>query len=144
MSFDFQNVFSMLSLLGIGGIAGGYITFKLQKNKELEFKVREQKEKRYKSCLLYMDAYFKPENIKYLSSRQPDIDSAKDVLEYLRMEYHEMIIYASADVISSLKKFIDNPSKELFLKAILMMRKDLWDKTDLETPGLLLNEVESD
>ena len=91
-----------------------------------------------------MDAYFKPENIKYLSSRQSDIDSAKDVLEYLRMEYHEMIIYASADVISSVKKFIDNPSRELFLKAILMMRKDLWHKTDLNTAGLLLNEIGSE
>jgi hypothetical protein len=140
MAFDVQNTLSILSLLGIGGITGSYITFKLQRNKELEFKVREQKEKRYKSCLLYMDAYFKPKNIKYLSSRQPDIDLAEDVLEYLQMEYHEMIIYASAEVINSVKAFIDNPTKDLFLKAILAMRKDLWNKADLEPANLLLNE----
>ena len=87
-----------------------------------------------------MDAYFKPENIKYLSSRQPDIDSAKDILEYLQMEYHEMIIYASSEVINSVKEFIDKPTQESFLKAILTMRKDLWGKADLEANDLLLDE----
>jgi hypothetical protein len=137
---DFQSVIAVLSLIGLGGIVGSFITFRLNKSKELEFKVREQKEKRYKSCLLYMDAFFKPENIKYLSSRQPDIDSEKDVLEYLRMEYHEMVVYASAEVIGSVKEFIDNPTRERFLNAILMMRKDLWNKNDLEISELLLNE----
>ena len=28
-----------------------------------------------------MDAFFEPKNIKYLSSRQPDIDNAQDVIE---------------------------------------------------------------
>lgn len=60
--------FSALTLLGLGGIVGGYITYLLDKKKEREFKVLEQKEKRYKSCLLFMDASFKPENIKYLYS----------------------------------------------------------------------------
>jgi hypothetical protein len=140
MAFDFQNLISGFSLLGIGGIIGGYVTFKLNRNKELEFKVREQKELRYKSCLLYMDAYLKPKNIKYLSSRQPDIDSAKDILEYLQMEYHEMIIYASPEVINAVKEFINKPDQELFLKAVLMMRKDLWKKTDLEPVELFLAE----
>ncbi len=47
-----------------------------------------------------MDAYFEPKNIKYLSSRQPDIDSAQDVIEYLKMECHEMMLYASKGVVS--------------------------------------------
>lgn len=38
-----------------------------------------------------MDVYFEPKNIKYLSSRQPDIHSSEDVIEYLKAEYHEMI-----------------------------------------------------
>jgi hypothetical protein len=45
---------SVLTLLGLGGILGGYITFRLNKSKELEFRRREQKEKRYKSALLFM------------------------------------------------------------------------------------------
>ena len=65
MNDYFQIIFSALTLLGVGGIVGGYITFLLDKKKELEFKQLEQKEKRYKSCLLYMDVYFEPKNIKY-------------------------------------------------------------------------------
>lgn len=128
MNDPIQIIFSALTLLGLGGIVGGYITYLLDKKKEREFKVLEQKEKRYKSCLLYMDAFFKPENIKYLSSRQPDIDGAKDVMEYLHMEYHEMMLYASKDVILSVKVFIENPTHENFLKTILTMRKDLSSK----------------
>ena len=128
-----QTIFSALTLLGVGGIVGGYITFLLDKKKELEFKRLEQKEKRYKSCLLYMDVFFEPKNIKYLSSRQPDIDNAQDVIEYLKAEYHEMLVYASKDVILSVKAFIENPNRENFLKTVLSMRQDLWvKKNDLK------------
>lgn len=120
-----QIIFSALTLLGIGGIVGGYTTYLLDKKKEREFKVLEQKEKRYKSCLLYMDAFFEPKNIKYLSSRQPDIDNAQDVIEYLKMEYHKMMLYASKEVILSVKAFIESPTHERFLRTILTMRQDL-------------------
>jgi len=120
-----QTISTTLTLLGVGGIVGGYITYLLDKKKEREFKVLEQKEKRYKSCLLYMDAFFEPKNIKYLSSRQPDIDNAQDVIEYLKMEYHEMMLYASKEVILSVKTFIENPTHENLLRTILIMRQDL-------------------
>ncbi len=135
-----QIIFSALTLLGIGGIVGGYITYLLDKKKEREFKVLEQKERRYKSCLLYMDAFFEPKNIKYLSSRQPDIDNAQDVIEYLKMEYHEMMLYASKEVILSVKAFIENPTHEKFLRTILTMRQDLSEmKNDLD-----LNDIKTE
>ena len=121
-------IFSALTLLGVGGILGGYVTFLLDKNKELEFRKQEAKEKRYESCLLYMNVYFEPKNIKYLSSRQPDINTASDVIGYLKAEYHEMLLYASKEVIFSLKEFIKNPNRDNFLNAVLSMRKDLWIK----------------
>jgi len=126
--FNVQIVFSALTLLGVGGIVGGYITFLLDKKKELEFRRLEQKEKRYRSCLLYMDVFFEPKNIKYLSSRQSDIDNAQEVIECLKAEYHEMLVYASKDVILSVKAFIENPNRENFLKTVLNMRQDLWVK----------------
>jgi hypothetical protein len=130
MNNSFQIIISILTLLGVGGIIGGYIAHLLEKKKEREFKVLEQKEKRYKSCLLFMDAFFEPENIKYLSSRHPDIDDKKDIIEYLKMEYHEMMLYASKEVICALKKFIENPKHENFLETILIMRKDLSKMND--------------
>lgn len=125
MADSIQTVFSALTLLGFGGILVVSITYLLDKKKQREFKVLEQKERRYKSCLLYMDAYFEPKNIKYLSSRQPDINGPDDVIEYLKMEFHEMLLYASKDVIFSVKAFIENPVRENFLKTILVMRQDL-------------------
>lgn len=121
-----QIILSILGIIGVGGI----ITALLNKAKEIEFQKLEQKQKRYKSMLLYMDAFFQPKNIKYLSSRQPDIDTAEDILEYLQAEYHEMLLYASNEVIYAAKKFIESPSRDEFLRVILAMRKDLWTKKD--------------
>ena len=45
MNNPVQIIFSALTLLGVGGIVGGYITFLLDKKKEREFKVLEQKKK---------------------------------------------------------------------------------------------------
>lgn len=143
MTDPIQTILSALTLLGVGGILGGYISYLLDKKKEREFKVLEQKEKRYKSCLLYMDAYFEPKNIKYLSSRQPDIDSAEDVIEYLKMEFYEMMLYASKDVIMSVKSFIENPVRENFLKTILSMRQDLSSKNNDLDLDIMTLEVKS-
>ena len=121
-----QIILSFLGIIGIGGI----ITALFNKSKEIEFQKLEQKQKRYKSMLLYMDAFFKPKNIKYLSSRQPDIDTAEDIMQYLRAEYHEMLLYASKEVILAAKNFIESPDRDNFLKVILAMRKDLWIKSN--------------
>ncbi|HZV12005.1 MAG TPA: hypothetical protein VFA55_02230 [Candidatus Kapabacteria bacterium] len=124
-----------LSVIGVGGV----ITYFLNKRKELQFQVIEQKQRRYKSCLTIMEAYLVPESIKYLSSRQPDIDDAKDVLAYLELEYYEMMFYASRAVVLAVKEFIDKPSREKFLNAILNMRQDLWvKKKDLNLDELQL------
>lgn len=86
-----------------------------------------------------MDAYFEPKNIKYLDSRAPDIENANDVIEYLKMEYHEMMLYVSKDVILSIKYFIENPDTDNFLKAILTMRQDLSaKKNDLDLNKIYL------
>jgi hypothetical protein len=95
MSNVSQTIISAMALLGVGGLVGGYITYLLDKKKTREFQVLEQKRNRYKSCLLYMNAFFVPQNIKYLSSRHGDINEASDVIEYLKMEFFEMTLYAS-------------------------------------------------
>jgi len=132
-----QIILSFLGIIGVGGI----VTALLNKSKEIEFQKLEQKQRRYKSMLLYMDVYFEPKNIKYLLNRQPDIDNAGDVMEYLRAEYHEMLLYASKGVVLAAKKFIENPNRDKFLTVILAMRKDLWiKKSDLEIKNISLQK----
>jgi hypothetical protein len=135
-----QILISALTLLGVGGLVGGYITYLLDRKKTREFQVLEQKRNRYKSCLLYMDAFFEPRNIKYLSSRHADINQASDVIEYLKMEFFEMTLYASKEVITAVKTFIEKPVRENFLKTILVMRQDLSaKKIDLRLQDIELN-----
>jgi len=87
-----------------------------------------------------MDAFFEPRNIKYLASRHADINEANDVIEYLKMEFFEMTLYASKEVILAVRTFIETPVRENFLKAILAMRQDLSAKRidltlhDIELP----------
>ena len=54
-----------------------------------------------------------------------------------------MILYASKDVIFSVKTFIENPTRDNFLKTILTMRQDLSAKgNDLDLDKIIL-EVKS-
>src|SRR5580698_1431494 len=126
-------VIPILGLLGLSGI----ISYWLNKKKEFEFKIVDQKERRYRSSLLFMDAYFTPEHLKYLSSRHSDIETPDDVLGYLRAEYHEMLLYASPGVILSVKELIETPSRDNFFKVVLTMRKDLW----IKKRDLTINEI---
>lgn len=48
------------------------------------------------------------------------------MIEYLRAEYHEMILYASKPVILSVKTYIEHASRDNFLASVLAMRQDLW------------------
>lgn len=48
---DVQIIFSGLGLLGIGGIIGAYIKNLLDKRKELDFKLNEINEDKFRSIL---------------------------------------------------------------------------------------------
>src|ERR1017187_6377508 len=102
----------------------------MTKRKEIEFKITDQKHIRYKSTLLYMDAYFDLDVLKYLSGGYNDFFDKKEIREYLKSEYHAMLLYASPDVLSAVKNFIELPSIDNYYGVSLAMRKDLWIKKD--------------
>ena len=82
-------------------------------------------------------------SVVHVSNSLGTINPVKDIIEYLKMEYHEMILYASKDVIFSVKAFIKNPVRDNFLKTILTMRQDLSAKrNDLDLNDIIL-EVKS-
>lgn len=137
---DIEIIITAVTALGVGGIFTVIVSHYLDRGREIDFKRHEQKEKRYRSVLLYMDVYFEPRNIKFLSSRQPDISSQNDVIEYLKAEYHEMLLYSPKNVLLAIKKFLNNPNRENFLLTILEMRQDLWIKDkDLSVDEISVN-----
>lgn len=138
-----MDVTIVLALLTIsGGIVAGYITFRLNKSKELEFRRREQKERRYKSAILFMAAYLE-NDFEYLVSR-PEITSKEQATPHLKAEYHQMIFYASREVVTAVHDFIYKPSQESFAAALIAMRRDLWiRKMDLSVDEIKLGEIKN-
>ena len=61
--------------------------------------------------------------------------SQADLLDELKMEWHNMILFASDDALKQVHSFIQSPSVAQFKRAALAMRADLWGgevSTDLE------------
>ncbi len=54
-----------------------------------------------------------------------------------------MLLYASRDVVLSVKGFIGKPTREAFLKTILSMRQDLWTRKDDLSVDEIGVEIES-
>lgn len=116
----------------IGGIFGSIITYLVKfffdKNKERFLSELQQKEKRYKCTMIFMECYIHPKNIKFLQSKSPENQTVKDIKETLKVEYAETLLFAPDNVIKSLKSFIESPSEKKYYETIKLMRKDLWGK----------------
>jgi hypothetical protein len=139
---DIQIIITAIAAFGVGGLLTAIVSNYLDKGREIDFKKHEQKERRYCSVLLFMDAHFEPQNIKFFSGRSnlPPISSQSDVLEHLKAEYHEMLLYSPKSVLLAVKKFIEEPNRDNFLSAILKMRQDLWIKEkDLNIDEIRMN-----
>jgi hypothetical protein len=131
-----QILITIVTSATISGIA----TVLLTKRKEIEFKIAEQKQVRYKSTLVYMSSYFNLNNLKYISGYSDFADS-EEILEYLKGEYHAMLLYASSDVLDSLKAFLNSPTRNMFYAVCIAMRNDLWiKKRDLEISNVTLED----
>lgn len=119
------------------------MVFFLNKGKELEFTQFEQREKRYKSAILFMECYLFPEKIHWMQYHGiSQVRNANDIRDYLVAEFQQMAFFASKSVLASVKKFIEKPTEENFLKSLMEMRKDLWiGKYDLKVADLRLSNM---
>lgn len=88
-----------------------------------------------------MAAYLE-EDLEYLVFR-PEITNIEQIPSHLRAEYHQMTLYASKAVVTSVHSFIQNPSQESFATTLLAMRNDLWIRqSDLSMDEVRLGERE--
>jgi len=133
----FENVISVLVLLGLGGVLGTYFRILCERRNTALLQKQEFKETRYKCIILLMHSALDFEKNKPMLHQQGrNFASLDDLLDELKTEWHNMILFASDEVLKSAHDFILNPSQTAFHKTALSMRKDLWGgklSSELET-----------
>lgn len=69
-----------------------------------------------------------------------DFASVGELSDEIEAERNNMILFATDEVINSLKRFLQNPTNQTFNETALQMRKDLYNlKTKLNTADLIIN-----
>jgi hypothetical protein len=123
-----EIILSVLGIVGTGGIITACVTYVLDKRKQIEFRLQEYKESRYKAIILQMLAVIKPNDLGKLSQYRPDLTSTDEVRNEVETEWYNCLLFASDNVIKSLKEFIKEPNDLTYAKTVFAMRGDCWNK----------------
>lgn len=124
----FESVISVLALLGIGGLLGNYFRILWERRNTALLQKQEFKEVRYKCIIILMFScldFDKNKNMLQKHGREY-INNMQDLKDELIMEWNNMILFASEDVLFTMQQFIESPSHEKFREVAINMRKDLW------------------
>jgi hypothetical protein len=122
------NIALILSSLGIGGLLGGFIQSFLNKQQYKFSKIFEFKEARYKAIAILLWVAMNPNDyeLKQLARHRPDIENTEGLNYELKMEYHNAMLFASDEVLSSLDMFLNHKNTENWKLVARAMRKDLY------------------
>jgi len=124
----YEELLAILGVLGVGSLIATCLTYIFDKRKRIKFNEQEYKEMRYKAMVLHMKVMLKPDDLKYMQQQRPDLKNMEDVKNEVETELYNCLLFASDDVIKSLKEFILKPNKATYAKTIFAMRKDCWNK----------------
>ncbi len=130
----YEEIVAILGLVGIGGILATTLTYVYDKRKKIKFSEQEEKEKRYKALTIQMRIVVEPDQQKYVKHLRPDLKNLEDWKNEIRTEWFNLLLFASDDVIRSLKEFIQKPNNSTYAKTVIAMRRDLWGKKTSLTP----------
>jgi hypothetical protein len=112
--------------LGIGSGVTAWIQHSLKLKEAAYQSQRQELEKRYRVIILLMYAAFDFEgNKKILRIHRPDLEGLQAVLDELKAEWFNMLLFASQQTLETLKSFIQTPDKASLQRAALAMRHDL-------------------
>jgi hypothetical protein len=122
-----ENAIAALSLLSIGGLLGNYFRILWERKNSALLQKQEFKETRYKCIIMLMLGALDFEKSKpALNKHGRNFITRDDLLDELEAEWHNMILFASDEVLTGTHEFISDPTHETYRKASLAMRKDLW------------------
>jgi hypothetical protein len=130
-----ESVISVVGMLGLGSLLGGYFTRIWGRKDELERESRDIRENRYRSSLVWMRCLLVPDRIKHFDINDAYIQKLskpEDVKSYSRAKleefYYNSLLYAPDNVSITFKRFIESPSEKIFIELAIAMRNDLWGK----------------
>ena len=127
MSLTVENVLSALGLLGIGGLLGTYLRIVWERKNSAQLQKQEFKDTRYKCIIMLMYTMLDfDKRSKGLDKFGRNFGTKEELLDEIKAEWHNAILFASDEVLEDLHNFIKTPSSDLFKKSALSMRKDLW------------------
>jgi hypothetical protein len=124
---NLDQILSTLGLIGLGGLLKSIIDFVMASRKARLDSKHAFKEVRYKTIILLCFALVNYDKEKTtLVINRPDINSMERLKNELHAEFINMLLFASDDVILSVKQFLQNPSRDSLNNVALSMRKDLY------------------
>ncbi len=122
-----ENALSALGLLGIGGAMGTYLRILWERRNAALLHKQEFKEARFKCIIILMYSIIDfDKHRSALEQHRPNLRSCDDVIEELKAEWHNAILFASDEVLEAAHAFIHEPSAANFKRSALAMRRDLW------------------
>lgn len=112
--------------LGIGTVATAIAQHLLERQKTVRESQRKDLEARYRVVILLMYAALDFQiNQASLRINRPDLKTKEAVLDDLRAEWVNMLLFASSTTLGALQTFIDRPSHHSLVSAAQAMRSDL-------------------
>jgi hypothetical protein len=106
----YEEIIAILGIVGIGGIIATSLTYVYEKRKQIKFREQEYKEMRCKAMVPSMKVILKLDDLKYMQLHRPDLQSMEDVKNEVETECYNSLLFASDDVVKSLKEFILTPN----------------------------------
>ncbi len=124
---NIQNAITALGLLGIGGLITMFFRIRWERKNEVLSHKQEFMETRYKCViqLMYSALDFDSRNL-LLRQYSRNFNNIDELIDELKAEWNHMILYASDEVLISVKQFIQNPTIEHYGQCASAMRKNLW------------------
>ncbi|TVZ37654.1 hypothetical protein P886_1996 [Alteromonadaceae bacterium 2753L.S.0a.02] len=121
-----SNWITLIIGLGVGSGLTALVQHFLKKQEAVFTSQRQDLEKRYRVIILLMYAAYDFEgNSSSLRINRSDLKSQGEVLEELKAEWFNMLLFASEATQKSLHSFIQKPTLENLKNTALSMRKDL-------------------
>src|SRR5437667_11909016 len=100
----------LIAGLGMGSVSTAWIQYLIKRRDTAYQSHRKDLEARYRVVILLMYAAFDFEGNKTaLRINRPDLTNQKSVLDELRAEWYNMMLFASGKTPKSLRTFIENP-----------------------------------